>query len=554
MRTRARLHSTLVNLAARRSAAWILPAVLFGFLLVACGSPEKKAPPYDYDAAVIGAGGGGLTCAATLAKAGLKVALFEQHDKVGGFMTAFKREGYTFEVSLHVLAEVTEGAAFYEVLKSLDVLNRVEFVRIDPLWRCVFPDDTFDVPADREAFRKLLAGKFPAEQKGIDRFFATAEDVFDEVIDLGRLSQQSLPARVPRYALFPLLYPNVFRYRNATLQEMLDRHVKDRRLQGILAQLWGYLGLPPSRASGLYYTLMWHGLHEKGGYYPKGSSQAISDALAGFFEEKGGQIFLNTRIDKILLEDGRAAGVRTSEGKEYRARFVVSNASALQTYLRLVGEEHLPDRFTRKLRGMEVSCSLFIVYLGLDLDLRKTELAGVHEVFLNSGYDFEKDYQRLEAGQFDDPHIVMGLYSNLDPSFAPREDKSVVSLVTIAPYDYRGEWMKGDKYEVYQEAKEEIAWKLIRRAEAVLPGLSDRIEVMEVGTPRTIERYTSHDRGAVYGFALSPEQSFNKRLKQTGPIRNLFLAGGWTFPGNGQSTAILSGYLAAQEVLKTLRP
>ncbi len=548
------LRLTGLKLPGRRSAARVFWAVLVCLALAACGGPEEKPVPYDYDVAVIGAGGGGLACAATLAKAGLKVALFEQHDKPGGFMTAFEREGYTFEVSLHVLAEVTEGAAFYEILKSLDVLNRVDFVRIDPLWRCVFPDDTFDVPADREAFQKLLKGKFPAEQEGIDKFFATAQDVFDEVLDLGRLSQQSLFARIPRYAVFPLLYPQVFRYRNATLKEMLDRHVKDPRLQGILAQLWGYLGLPPSKASGLYYTLMWHGLHEKGGYYPKGSSQAISNALAAFFEEKGGRMFLNTRIDRILLENRRAAGVRTSKGREYRTRFVVSNASALQTYLRLVGEEHLPARFVQELRDMEVSCSLFIVYLGLDLDLRKTDLAHVHEVFLNSGYDFEKDYERLEAGDFDAPHIVMGLYSNLDPSFAPGEDKSVVSLVTVAPYDYRGEWMKGEKYEVYQKAKEEIAWKLIRRAEAVLPSLGDRIEVMEVGTPRTIERYTSHDQGAVYGFALSPGQSFNRRLKQTGPIRNLVLAGGWTFPGNGQSTAILSGYLAAQEILKARRP
>lgn len=554
MRSRSSPDPTRSSLPVQRTSTDILLALFVCLALAACRGPEKEAPSYDYDVAVIGAGGGGLACAATLAKAGVKVALFEQHDKPGGFMTAFEREGYTFEVSLHVLAQVVEGAALYEIFRSLDVLNRVEFVRIDPLWRCVFPDDIFDVPADREAFRKLLHTKFPAEREGIDKFFATAEGVFAEILDFRRLSQGSLLAQMPRYAVFPFLYPNVFRYRNATLKEMLDRHVKDLRLQGVLAQLWGYLGLPPSRASGLYYTLMWHGLHEKGGYYPRGSSQAISNALAAFFQQKGGQIFLNTRIDKILLENGRAAGVKTSKGQTYKTRFVVSNASALQTYLRLVGEEHLPARFVQKLKDLEISCSLFIVYLGLDLDLRKTDLAHVHEVFLNSGYDFEKDYERLEAGDFDDPHIVMGLYSNLDPSFAPSEDKSVVSLVTIAPYDYRGQWMKGEKYEVYQKAKEEIAWKLIRRAESVLPGLGDRIEVMEVGTPRTIERYTSHDRGAVYGFALSPEQSFNKRLKQKGPIRNLVLAGGWTFPGNGQSTAILSGYLAAQEILKTQRP
>ena len=526
----------------------VLPFCLF---LTAC-EKEKEAGPYDYDVTIIGAGGGGLGCGAALAKEGLKVSVFEQHDKVGGFMTAFDREGFTFEVSLHVLADVREGAAFYEILKDLDVLNRVEFLKIDPLWRCVFPDQTFDVPADREAFRKLLHQNFPNEREGIDGFFKTTEAVYDEVVAIGELSQKNLLERLPQYALFPFRFPNLFKYRNATLKDLFDEQVKDPRLQGIFAQLWGYLGLPPSQASGLYYALMWHGLHDKGAYYPKGSSQAISNALAAVIQEKGSKIFLNTRIDKILMEDGQAVGVRTAKGEEFRSRFVVSNASALQTYLRLVGEEHLKPKFVKELEGMEISCSLLIVYLGLDIDLRKTDLKDVHEVFINSGYDFEKDYRNLQAGNFDDPHIVMGLYSNIDPSFAPK-GKSVVSLVTVAPYEYRNNWLKDGKYEEYVKMKEEAAWKLIRRTEAVLPGIADHIEVMEVGTPRTFERYTLHDKGAVYGFALTPEQSFNKRLAQKGPIRNLYLAGGWTFPGNGQSTAIMSGYLAAREILGRIR-
>ena len=532
----------------KRTLAIVFLLVLPFCLSLAACEKEEGARAYDYDVAIIGAGGGGLGCGATLAKQGLKVALFEQHDKVGGFMTAFEREDFTFEVSLHVMAEVTEGAAFYEILQGLDVLRRVEFVKIDPLWRCVFPDQTFDVPADREAFRTLLHQKFPNEREGIDRFFETAEGVFEEVVAIGELSQKNLLARLPQYAIFPIRFPNLFKYRSATLKEMLDERVKDPRLQGILAQLWGYLGLPPSKASGLYYAMMWQGLHEKGAYYPKGSSQAISNALAAVIQENGGKIFLNTRVDKILMEDGQAKGVRTAKGEEFRSRFVVSNASALQTYLRLVGEEHLKPKFVKELQDMEVSCSLLIVYLGLDLDLRNTDLKGVHEVFINSGYDFEKDYQNLEAGNFDDPHIVMGLYSNIDPSFAP-EGKSVISLVTVAPYDYQNNWLRDGKYEDYVKIKEEAAWKLIRRTEAVLPGIGKHIEVMEIGTPRTFERYTLHDKGAVYGFALTPEQSFNKRLKQKGPVRNLYLAGGWTFPGNGQSTAILSGYLAAQEIL-----
>ena len=128
--------------------------------------------------------------------------------------------------------------------------------------------------ADREAFRKLLHQNFPNEREGIGGFFKTTEAVYDEVVAIGELSQKNLLARLPQYALFPFRFPNLFKYRNATLKDLFDEQVKDPRLQGILAQLWGYLGLPPSQASGLYYAMIWHGLHDKGAYYPKGSTQS----------------------------------------------------------------------------------------------------------------------------------------------------------------------------------------------------------------------------------------------------------------------------------------
>ena len=536
----------------RSKPVWLLTAAVCLVLAAGC-EKAKDEGPVDYDVVVIGAGAGGLSSAATLAKNGLRVAVFEQHDKVGGFMTAFERGDYRFEVSLHVLANVVPGTAFYKVLDSLGVIDKVEFLRVDPMWRCVFPDRTFDVPGDREAFRSYLHREFPDSREGIDAFFDTAEKSYEEVVALGELSRKSLPVRVLNYLVFPLKFPTMFKYRNATLQEILDDHVSDARVQGILAQLWGYLGLPPSQAAGLYYTVMWHALHANGAFYPEGTSQAISNAMADTIRENGGQIFLDTRIDKILMEDGRAAGVVTQRGKEVSSRFVVSNASALQTYLRLVGEEHLAPSFVRKLKDMEISCSLVIVYLGLDLDLSQTDLRDQHEVFLNSGYDFDQDYRNLEAGNLDDPHIVMGLYSNIAPGFAPK-GKSVISLVTVMPYEYMQNWRYDEDYDAYTRIKEEVARKLIRRVEDVLPGASDHIEVMEIGTPRTIERYTLHDKGAVYGFALRPDQSFNQRLQQSGPVDRLYLAGGWTFPGNGQSSCILSGFLAAQEILKQAHP
>ena len=534
----------------RRMAAFLLVAVV-GSAAWHAGSCRAGDGAYDYDVTIIGAGAGGLSAGATLARGGKRVAVFEQHDKVGGYMTAFSREPYNFEVSLHAIDGVREGTVFYDILEELDLLSRVTFIPLDPLYRCVFPDQTLDVPANRLAFLGLLSARFPHEREGIEKFFRTARKAGDEVTALSRLEERNPLVRYASYLVFPLKFPTLLKYRKATLEEILDDHVEDERLRAVLAQLSGYLGLPPSRVSGLYYLIMWNSYHQNGGYYIKGSSQALSNAMADVIRENGGDVFLSTRIDKILMERGRAAGVRTQQGKDYRSRFVISNASALQTYLKLVGEENLAPSFVKRLKEMEISCSLFCVYLGLDLDLTLTPLAHQHEIFLNSGYDAEQAYRDGEAGNLDRPFLALGLYSNLDPWFAPA-GKSVISLTTLMPYDYRDNWRRDTDYSEYVRIKEAVAYRLIEEAERILPGIRDSIEEMEIGTPRTMEEYTLNDRGAVYGFALTTDQSHIYRLKQKGPVKNLYLAGAWTFPGNGQSACMMSGYATAQMILDRL--
>jgi prolycopene isomerase len=130
---------------------------------------------------------------------------------------------------------------------------------------------------------------------------------------------------------------------------------------------------------------------------------------------------------------------------------------------------------------------------------------------------------------------------------------NVICLTSMLPYERKDGWHEKDRYEQNDQLKTETAWIFIRRAEKYLPGLSEHIEVMEVGSPRTMEHYTLNPRGTIFGWDNTPDQSMLKRLKQKTPIKNLYLAGAWTFPGGGQSAVIASGIQAGNAILRQER-
>jgi prolycopene isomerase len=299
---------------------------------------------------------------------------------------------------------------------------------------------------------------------------------------------------------------------------------------------------------------MWNSYHRDGYYYLEGGSQAISDALEAVIKEKGGEILLSTRVTGILVEDGAATGVQTGDGRTYRSRYVISNANAPDTLFKLVGREHLPAGYVAAVELMEVGASALVVYLGVDHDY-SSSFSGTHEWFINVAGDSgqEVDFGLVRSAEVDMEKIPFAVanYTVVDPATAPA-GKNVICLTTIMPYDWKQGWYEECGYEKYTRLKNEVGMQLVKRAEKFLPGLSEHIEVMEVGSPRTMEHYTSNPGGAIVGWANTPEQSMFKRLPQETPIGNLFLAGAWTFPCGRQSAVIMSGIFAAEKVLAGL--
>ncbi len=516
----------------------ILTAVLVS---LAFSQQSWSAPAPEYDVVVVGAGGGGLGAAARLAEAGMKVLVLEQHDKVGGYMTAFERPPYRFEVSLHALDGLNQEYGMNRPLfRELGILDKVKLVELDPFYRAVYPDFTIDVPTDPVKYQAMLIKQFPDEKKGIEKLFHTMGNMGYAIQAL--IALQSGDKKTAGLILLkhPLALWPMKKYSQKSVSRMMDDYIHDPRLRAVFSWLCYYTGVPPEELPADNFIGMWASYHFGGAWYVKGGSQAVSNALADVVREHGGTVMTGSLVTKIVIENGRAVAVQTKDGREYNARYVVSNANAPDTFNKLVGRDNLPQKYLDLLDSLHVGPSILQVYMGVDHDYRPI-FGRAHCISVAETYDMNEGYRYAREGVPEKVGYALVNYSVVDPGVAP-EGKNVITITTYMPYDWQNGWHESESYEKYQALKEEVAWTLIHRAERILPGLGSHIEVLEVGSPRTMEHFTLNPKGAVYGWE-------GKKLPQQTPIPNLFLAGAWTNAA-GQNGVMRSGVSAADKILK----
>jgi len=513
------------------------------------GDKTGQADPGTFDAVVIGAGLGGLSAAAAFARQGYKVLVLERHSVAGGYASAFTRPGgFTFDVSLHsTTVGIRDGVP--NLIYGFPEIKDVAFSPHKPLYRAIYPDYDIRVPhMDPAAYIAILKKNFPDDGPDIDAIFADMKGLAD---DVGRLSGAG---GRPDMSSFPTAFPHLFKNFNRTWGAMLDERVKNPKLKAVITGLWGYFGLPPSKLSPFYYAMPLMGYLEGGGFYPLGTSQKISDAFVGLIKKNGGQVRLNARVDKILTRDHAAYGVRTADGEEYRGRAVISNANAIDTLTRMVGEKEILKDTLARMDKLSVSFSTILVWLGLKTDLvRKVGLKD-SEIFYAPGYDVEAEYRTaLAGGLTEDPGFGLTIYDNVCPGCSPK-GKNTLNIIATQGYDY---WKKyetdyffGNK-DAYAKEKMRLADVLIDKVEkTLLPGLRKAIEVVDVATPLTNLRFTSNPRGAIYGWDQTVDNSGQRRFPQRTPVKNLYLSGAWTFPGHGYGACIPSGLSCFAEVMK----
>jgi prolycopene isomerase len=491
---------------------------------------ERVGPVADaYDAVVVGGGLGGLSAAALLAKAGRSVLVVEQGAAAGGYAHSFTRGPYRFDPAVHFTVQAAENGLLDLVLRVLGVRDRCMLMPHEWLYEASFPGLRVRVPAGKDAFVAAHARHFPQEADGIRRFVDLAEELTEQSQDVGgNVSLRKLDAASADF-------PTLFRWRRSTLAEALDEHLHDPRLKALLAASWPYAGLPPSRLSFLTWAAMLMAMLEDGPFQVRGGFQRLVDALVQGFEDHGGELVLGCAAKGIEVAGGRVSGVRLEGDRFIRAPVVVANADARQTFARLVGAQHLPPGFVRRLGRLEPALSACIAFAATTLDLR--EHGAAHETFLHHSWDHDETYRGILGGGLGGMWVTVPTLH--DPSLAP-PGEHIAIVTSHMPYEVGTPW---------RELRERYRGLMLGELEQTFPGFTGRLRYFEMGTPQTLQRYALNDQGAMYGWANTPSQATSQRLAHRTPIDGLLLAGHWAQPGSGSLRAIYSGMHAAQQVL-----
>jgi prolycopene isomerase len=494
----------------------------------------------SYDAVVIGAGNGGLTAAASLAKQGLATLLVERHNIPGGCATSFCRGRFEFEVALHQLSGMGDPSfpgPLRSTLDALGVSNEVEWIEMKNLYRVVVPGRMdITLPASRKGFTEALIARFPQEREGIESFIDLVYRFFNEVIGAHYM-------RDPEAS--PQKYPLYFRYALADTQSILEQHLTDPLLRLAVSVYWSYVGAPPRLLAFTEFAAMLFAYIEFKPYHMKQGSQALSNALLDSFVKSGGEARFSTGAKRIHVRDGRVAGVELDTGEEIAARYVISNASPVATCAEMIDAEHQRPEFFDQIAAHTIGPSAFTIYLGLDCP---HEELGISEPtnFICAHTDPNRAHTEMRMLDNEPGQMLLTCYNACDPAASP-PGTTQIALVDLK---YGEPWLSIPPH-LYREYKYRYAEKMLAAVERLLPGFRSHIEEAEAATPLTHMRYLNTPAGSIYGFDQFIRDSRLFGQMESG-IPGLYFAGAWAAGGGFQPT-LMSGASTARAVAKSIR-
>ncbi len=508
----------------------------------------------NYDVICIGSGMGALTVASLLSQFyQKKILIIEKHFQVGGFTHAFTRkQKYHWDVGIHYVGDMGD-TGFSRLLMDKITAGKVSWAKMpEPFEKFVYPNFTFELYGDEEKFKSDLINKFPEEKNAIEGYF---KDIHKAAALFGKTMMMKSTA--PELSAFKAQIGNDS---IETLKDYLDFHFQDPSLKAILASQWGDYGLPPSKCLfATHASLVVHYLN--GGYYPVGGGGKIFDAIEPKILENGGAILDTTEVNEIIVENGKAIGVKATflrgkqESKSYFAPVIVSCAGAYPTYTKLIPKQ-IPVSFLEKLNlfyKREKMATSVCVYMGLNDSPATLGFKGENHWIFDS-IDHESNFSErnnwlLQGGE------IKNMYLSFPSLKDPLAENHTADLITFTDYSLFEKWKdlpwkkRGEEYELF---KSKIANTVVQTLERRFPGFQKLIDYIEVSTPLTNEHFTSHQDGAIYGLACVPERYDKEKspwFDVTTPIEGLFLTGADAGGSPGIAGAMMGGLAATLKIL-----
>jgi len=475
---------------------------------------------------IIGAGLGGLSAGALLAKEGHTVTILEQHSIVGGCATTFNRKGgFTCEVGLHEMDGVYSNPTIKKIFDKLDVYENVEFIKPKEFFKVTTPSGEFTMPHGVEEAKEALKEIFIDEHTAIDKYFSLIASISDELSTLSSLKWY-------QYPIVPFLARNVLRYKNRSVSEVMDELTSNEEFKLILNTNLQYYNDLPDTLSFLLHGVAQYSYYHGGGYFIKGGSGRLSDYLAQVITDNAGEV-----ITKALVTKARNNTVEYMHKKEHKrieSDIIISNLSPQDSY-KLFGESYTETK--------EVANSLLTVYIGFRKNLKAIYGENAYSHFIYEDLNRLDDFKSMMAKDIMERGFTFVDYSQVDAGLSPNEK----SFGVVCMSDYLEEWESLDT-QTYKEKKRQLQESIVGRLEKYYPNIYELIEYIEVGTARTVKSYIKTPNGTAYGYKPTPKQFF-KAPSVKSKINNLYFVGQWVIAG-GFSPSISSGYMAYEAIRK----
>lgn len=482
---------------------------------------QRPTTNEHYDYAIIGMGIGGLTLGALLAQAGKKVIIFDQHYVPGGYGHTFRQGKFSFCAELHYVWDCGPGERVHQMLEKLRLEKKVTFHRLDPngFDRIIAPGVDYTIGSGFERECQRLSALFPPHAGKLQQYFQIIATIHKQLYDLPiGFSWRTVLGHPRRFS-------HIIRYLNWTLEDLFEKLGFPVELRLILAGQSAIFWAPPRDLS-LVVQAGGVGSYNQGAYYPAQSFMHVMKSLLRKIKEQPGcRSMLSTEITRIQVANGKARSVMTAQGQEFSADQFLFNGDA-QLSLELIGAEHFPKAFQKKLQ-YEYGTSVLSVYLGLkDIDLRRHGF-GENNIFWHPKVDLNEVYDDQLSDRIPDRPYFFCNAPTLRSHDAVLAPQGCDQLVMVAPcsYDFFRK-LRNHSEEEYQSAKLQYADNIIRVLESeFIPGLSEHIVEKVIGSPLTNEFYVRAPKGNCYSTPLDPKHVNLRRLNYKSPFPNLYYVG-----------------------------
>lgn len=490
---------------------------------------EKKNPK---KAIVIGAGLGGLAAAIRLQAKGYHTEVMELNNQPGGRASVYEQDGFVFDTGPTILTAPFLIDELF-ALGGCQTRDYVEILPCDPFYRVVFADGShIDYRGGKENLLAEIRRLSPDDEKGFEQFARFSKKVFQRgFVDLADHPFLSLldMIKVAPDMISLQAYRSVY--------DVASSYVKDPRLRFIFSFHPLFIGGSPFQTSALY--AMVHHLELKWGvHYCLGGTGKLVKALVKHFEKLGGKLHLSCGVKQIALEGKKATGVILHSGKIITSDIVVSNADVATTYGKLLPDGASRRWSSRRLRKMEYSMGLFIIYFGLD---KKYDSLEQHTIILSKRYrDLIEDIFKRKILP-DDFSLYLFNPSKIDPALAP-DGCSACYVLTPVPN------LQGDID--WESIKESYADTILSSLEKLCPDLRQHIVCKKIITP--VDFQTSFQAWEGNAFSLAPtlfQSAWFRPHNQSEDIDHLYITGAGTHPGAG-----VPGVLCSAKIIEKLVP